>query len=180
VGFSRRGTSIAHRRYIETVNGWNLAELNLARLIHPLDDPRIRDFVDGLDAINQLAEQSEGFVWRLKTDSGNATDVQHPWSADPFMLVNMSVWQSPENLKQYVYRSGHMDYLRRRLEWFEKPSDAHYVLWWIPTGHIPSLEEARKRIEDYCSNGATPHAFWFGQLFPAPACDPVRSITPLL
>jgi len=148
---------------------FHLAQLNVARLLHPLDDPRIKDFVDGLERINALAERSPGFVWRLQSDSGNATDVQHPWSADPFMLVNMSVWKQPEDLREYVYRSGHMEYFQRRAEWFEKPVEAHYVLWWIPEGHIPTLEEARERLEHYRERGATPHAFWFGKVFPAPA-----------
>ncbi|MBI2686653.1 MAG: DUF3291 domain-containing protein [Acidobacteria bacterium] len=151
------------------MTGWQLAQLNVARLIHPIDDPRIRDFVDGLDAINRLAEESEGFVWRLKTDSGNATDVTHPWSADPFMLVNMSVWRVAEDLRQYVYKSGHMEYLRRRMEWFERPAEAHYVLWWVEAGHVPTLEEAQERLEHYRAHGATARAFWFGRLFEAPA-----------
>ena len=109
----------------------------------------MKDFVDALDRINQLAEQSDGFLWRLQTESGNATDVQHPWSADPFALVNMSVWHTPKDLKAYVYKSGHMDFYGRRAAWFEKPQPAHYVLWWVPIGHIPSLEEAKERLERY-------------------------------
>jgi hypothetical protein len=147
---------------------FHLAQVNIGRLLHPLDHPQIREFVDGLDRINALADRWPGFVWRLQTDSGNATDVQHPWSRDPFLLVNMSVWKSPEDLKQFVYRSGHLEYYLKRSEWFEKPSEAHYVLWWVPEGHIPNLEEARQRLEHYRAHGASPHAFWFGKLFPAP------------
>jgi hypothetical protein len=144
-----------------------LSQLNVGRLLHPLDHPNIAEFVQGLDSINELADTSKGFIWRLKTESGNATDVQHPWSADPFMLVNMSVWETPEDLKDFVYRSGHLDYYLKRAEWFEKPSQAHYVLWWVPAGHIPSLVEAQQRLEHYRQHGATPYAFWFGKLFPA-------------
>jgi hypothetical protein len=144
-----------------------LSQLNVGRLLHPLDHPNIAEFVQGLDSINELADTSKGFIWRLKTESGNATDVQHPWSADPFMLVNMSVWETPEDLKDFVYRSGHLDYYLKRAEWFEKPSQAHYVLWWVPAGHIPSLIEAQQRLEHYRQHGATPYAFWFGKLFPA-------------
>jgi hypothetical protein len=147
----------------------HLAQLNVGRILHPLDDPRVRDFMDGLAPINALADSFPGFIWRLQTDSGNATDVHHPWSDDPFALVNMSVWRSPEDLRRYVYESGHLEYLQRRAEWFEKPKRAHYVLWWVPAGHIPTLEEARDRLEHYRRHGATPHAFWFGSLFPAPA-----------
>jgi len=153
---------------------FQLAQLNIARLLHPLDHPQIAEFVAGLDEINQLAERSTGFVWRLKTESGNATDIQHPWSADPFMLVNMSVWETPEDLKNYVYRSGHLDFYLKRAQWFEKPAQAHYVLWWIPAGHIPTLAEAQERLEQYRRHGATPYAFWFGKLFPAAAEASVR------
>ena len=147
---------------------FHLAQLNIGRLLHPLDHPQIKDFMDGLDHINRLAEESPGFVWRLQSASGNATDVDHPWTADPFMLVNMSVWESVEHLKQFVYRSGHLAYYTRRSEWFEKPTEAHYVLWWIQKGHIPSIEEAKTRLEHYRAHGATAEAFWFGKLFPAP------------
>ena len=149
--------------------GFHLAQLNVGRLLHPLDDPRIKEFMDGLDHINQLADQWPGFVWRLQTDSGNATDVHHPWSQDPFALVNMSVWKTAEDLKEFVYRSGHLDYYLKRADWFEKPNEAHYVLWWVPVGHIPNLEEARDRLEHYRTHGASPQAFWFGKLYPAPA-----------
>jgi len=154
---------------------FHLAQLNVGRLLHPLTDPRIREFVDGLEAINALAERSPGFVWRLQTDSGNATDVHHPWSGDPFMLVNMSLWESPGDLRQYVYGSGHLEYLQRRAEWFEKPAEAHYVLWWVTRGRIPTLQEARERLDHYRRHGATPHAFWFGKLFPAPAGSPAHT-----
>lgn len=150
---------------------FHLAQLNIARLLHPLDDPRIAEFINGLDAINALAEQSPGYVWRLKTESGNATDIDHPWSADPFLLVNMSVWQTPEDLKNFVYRSGHLDYYLKRSQWFEKPSEPHYVLWWVSNGHIPTVREAKERLDHYREHGATPHAFWFGKLFPAPATE---------
>jgi hypothetical protein len=146
----------------------HLAQINLARLIHPLDDPRVKEFVDALDPVNAMAERAPGFVWRLKSESGNATDLQHPWSSDPFLLVNMSVWESPEQLREFTYRSGHMQIYQRRAEWFEKPTQPHYVLWWVPAGHIPTLAEAQERLEHYRAHGATPHAFWFGKLFPAP------------
>lgn len=148
---------------------YHLAQLNIARLLHPLDSPQIAEFVQGLESINQLADSSQGFVWRLQTASGNATDVQHPWSADPFLLVNMSVWKTPDDLKDFVYRSGHLEFYLKRAKWFEKPSQAHYVLWWIPEGEIPRLPDAQARLEHYRKHGATPYAFWFGKLFPAPS-----------
>jgi len=152
-----------------TPQGFHLAQLNIGRLLHPLDHPAIQPFVEGLEHINRLADSSPGFVWRLQSESGNATDVSHPWSADPFMLVNMSVWETPDALRAFVYRSGHREYLARRSEWFEKSKEPNYVLWWVPAGHIPALDEAAERLEHYRQHGSTPHAFWFGKLFPEPA-----------
>ena len=152
-----------------TVCNFRSRSSNVGRLLHPLDHPQIAEFVNGLDGINALAENSEGFVWRFQTESGNATDAQHPWSEDPFMLVNMSVWTSPEDLKNFVYRSGHLEFYLKRAQWFEKLPQAHYVLWWVPSGHVPSLTEAQERLEHYRQHGATPYAFWFGKLLPAPS-----------
>ncbi len=147
---------------------FQLAQLNIARLLHPLDHPEIVPFVEALDPINALAEASPGFVWRLQSSSGNATDLAHPWSNDPFVIVNLSVWQSPAALKAYVYNSDHRPFLNRRTEFFERPTEPHYVLWWIPAGHIPTLEEAAARLERYRTSGPTPDAFWFSALQPAP------------
>jgi len=147
--------------------GFHLAQINIARLIAPLDDPRIASFVAQLDDINALAEGSPGFVWRLKTPSGNATEI--PYNDDPFIIPNMSVWESIEALQQFVYRSRHVEVFRDRAKWFEKASKPAYCLWWVPAGHIPSIEEARERLEHYQQHGATPYSFWFSQPFPAPA-----------
>jgi hypothetical protein len=149
--------------------GVSVSPVQYGASLHPLDHPQIAQFVAGLDRINQLAETSAGFVWRFKTESGNATDAEHPWSADPFVIVNMSVWETPDDLKNFVYHSRHLDFYLKRAEWFEKPSEAHYVLWWIPAGHIPTLDEAKERLEYYRRHGATPHAFWFGKLYAAEA-----------
>ena len=119
----------------------------------PIDRPRIADFVAQLEEINLLAERSPGFVWRLKSDAGNALDIVY--SDDPFLIVNMSVWESIEALRDFAYTSKHIEVFRRRADWFEKPSKAHYCLWWIPTGHIPNAAEARERLEQYQALGAT-------------------------
>ena len=147
--------------------GFHLAQINIARLIAPLDDPRIASFVAQLNDINALAEGSPGFVWRLKTPSGNATEI--PYNDDPFIIPNMSVWESIEALQQFVYRSRHVEVFHDRAKWFEKASKPAYCLWWVPAGHIPSIEEARERLEHYQQHGATPYSFWFSQPFPAPA-----------
>jgi Domain of unknown function (DUF3291) len=148
---------------------YHLAQINIGRLVAPIDDPQIAEFVAQLDPINALAERSPGFVWRLKSDSGNATDI--PYSDDPFVIVNMSVWESLAFLRDYVYRSQHMQVLKDRAKWFEKMEKPHYCLWWIPAGNIPSVAEGRERVEHYQLHGSTPHAFWFSKFFPQPEGD---------
>lgn len=145
---------------------YHLAQINIARLVAPIDDPRIADFVSQLDAINALAEAAPGFVWRLKSDGGNATDIAY--NDDPFIIPNMSVWESVEALRDYTYTSKHVDVFRERARWFERMDKPHYCLWWVPAGHIPTVAEGRERLEHYQRHGATPHAFWFSQRYPAP------------
>lgn len=144
----------------------HLAQINIGRLVAPIDDPRIADFVAALDPVNALAEAAPGFVWRLKSDGGNATDIVY--SDDPLVIVNMSVWQSMEALKSYVYTGGHTEVLRSRARWFEKMSKPHSCLWWIPEGHMPTVAEGRESLEHYQTNGPTARAFWFSQPYPAP------------
>lgn len=151
---------------------FHLAQLNVARLLAPLDDPLLADFVQALDRINAVAEASPGFVWRLRGT------VAYP--GDAMVLPNLSVWHSVESLRAFAYRSDHVEIFRRRAQWFEPPREAHAVLWWIPAGHEPSLEEAIARLEYLRAHGPSPHAFTFakpgdppeqpasGQAFPAP------------
>lgn len=145
----------------------HLAQINIGRLIAPIDDPRIADFVSQLDPVNAIADAAPGFVWRLQSSSGNATDIVY--SDDPFVLVNMSVWESVESLHDFVYASKHIDVFRDRAKWFEKMDKPHYCLWWIPAGHIPGVAEGRERLEHYQQNGPTPFSFWFSKLYPVPA-----------
>jgi hypothetical protein len=153
--------------------GFHLAQINIGRLVAPLDDPRISSFLAQLDAINALAEQSSGFVWRLQSDSGNATDVAY--NDDPFVIVNMSVWESIEALRDFTYRSHHVEVLKDRAQWFEKAAKPHYCLWWIPAGHVPTVAEGRERLTQYQELGPTPDSFWFSRPFPVPAEDEVRA-----
>ena len=90
----------------------HIAQLNIARAKAPLDMPLLADFVAQLDAVNALAEASPGFVWRLKSDSGNATDIRA--YDDPLMIVNMSVWESVESLFDFAYRTSHTKVMNRR------------------------------------------------------------------
>ena len=148
------------------MSGFELAEINIARLVAPLDHPQIADFVADLDRINALADSSDGFVWRLKSESGDATDIAY--NDDPFIILNMSVWTSPQTLREFTYKSGHVEVYRKRQQWFHKPDQASYCLWWVPAGHRPSVAEARERLEHYRKHGPTEYSFWFNQLFPAP------------
>ena len=143
----------------------HLAQINIGRLIAPVDDAKIAEFVAQLDPVNALADTAPGFVWRLQSSSGNATDIVY--NDHPFVIVNMSVWESVEALRDFVYKSNHLDVLRDRAKWFEKMEKPHYCLWWIPSTHIPTVAEGRERLEHYQQYGATPFSFWFSKLYPA-------------
>jgi hypothetical protein len=153
------------------MSNYHLAQINIGRMLAPIDSPVMEGFVRQLDPINALADSSPGFVWRLKDESGNATDIVY--NDDPMIIVNMSVWESVEALQQFVYKSHHIGVFRDRAKWFEKAVEAHYALWWVPEGHVPTVAEGRERLEHYRKHGSTPYAFWFSQLFPAPAPDAV-------
>jgi hypothetical protein len=149
-----------------SVASFHLAQVNIGRLLAPIDDPLIADFVAQLDAVNALADASPGFVWRLKDESGNATAI--PAFDDPRMIINMSVWESFEALRDYVYRSDHTKVLTRRRDWFEKLDRPHLALWWVPAGTLPTVEEAKRRLQILAQRGPTPDAFTFRDRFPAP------------
>ena len=151
------------------MSAFELAQLNVGIIKGPMDSPVMADFAANLDRINALAERSPGFVWRLQTEEGNATAIR-PFE-DANMLVNMSVWRDLESLNEYVYRSAHMEVLRRRREWFEQMREAFLVLWWVPKGHRPNVTEAIAKLDLLRGNGPTAEAFTFRQAFPAPDSD---------
>src|SRR5689334_1068257 len=97
---------------------YHLAQLNIGRIRGPIDGPIMKEFVDNLERINKVGDESPGFVWRMQTDSGNATEITY--SDDEMMKANMTVWENIEALFEYTYRSEHVEFLRRRAEWFEK------------------------------------------------------------
>lgn len=148
---------------------WHLAQLNIGRMVAPTTAPEVAEFMAALDPINALAEAAPGFVWRLQTDAGNATDI-HAFD-DPLLLLNMSVWESIEALRAFTYTTDHTDVLRRRREWFERLDEAHLVLWWVPAGHIPTLAEAIGRLGQLRRDGPTPAAFTFRVPFAPEASD---------
>jgi hypothetical protein len=143
---------------------FHLAQVNIALMRGALDDPIMAEFVSLLDEINALADRSPGFVWRLQTEAGNATYLR-PYDDDR-ILFNLSVWQSIEQLKEYVYRSAHGAVMRRRREWFEKFDGMYMALWWIKAGHIPTVEEAKQRLDYLRENGESMQAFTFKNIFP--------------
>ena len=141
------------------MDGFQLAQINVGRLRAPVDSPLVAEFMEALDPINAVAEATAGFVWRFQTEEGNATAVR-PYDDDR-ILVNMSVWVSADHLAEFVYRSAHAEYLRRRREWFERMTETNAALWWVPAGHIPTIEEGIERLEHLRANGPSPHAFTF-------------------
>jgi len=144
-----------------------LAQLNIGVIRAPMDSPVMAEFANNLDRINALAEASPGFVWRLQTEDGNATAIR-PFE-DENLLVNMSAWRDVESLKAYVYGSAHVQFMRRRREWFEFMKEAYLVLWWVPRGHRPAIAEAIAKLELLKAQGPGPEAFTFAQPFPPPS-----------
>ena len=145
---------------------FHLAQVNIGRVRAPLDDPIMEGFRTQLDPINALADRSPGFVWRLQTEDGNAMAIR-PFD-DERMAINMSVWESLEALQQFVYKSAHVGPLRDRKQWFEPMDGPILALWWIPAGHIPTVEEAKERLERLKADGPTQEAFTFRVTFPPP------------
>lgn len=149
---------------------WHLAQLNVGRLLAPLESETLAGFVAALEPINALADGHSGFVWRLQTDAGDATSIRP--TEDDLFLINMSVWSSLETLRAFVYTTAHVQVLRQRRAWFEQLATSHMVLWWVPPGHIPTIEEGLARLERLRQDGPTPAAFTFRAPFQPQASDP--------
>ena len=138
--------------------GHHLAQLNIGRFRYEVNDPRMAGFVDNLATVNALAERHEGFVWRYTDESGNATSTR-PYDGDPMMAVNMSVWENVESLEKYVWQTVHKRFYAKRHEWFDKMDERYLVLWWVPAGHRPTIQEAIERLEHLKTHGASERAF---------------------
>ena len=143
----------------------HLAQLNIARPRGPLDGPVMAEFMANLERINALGDASPGFVWRLQGEDGNATGLEQPFG--PEIIVNMTVWRDVEALRAFVFRSEHVGFLRRRAEWFERLDGPPTVLWWVPAGHLPTLIEAKERLDALAADGPTAMAFTFARPFDA-------------
>ena len=143
-----------------------IVQANIAQMRAPLDDPMMAGFNERLEPLNALADESPGFVWRLQTEEGDATEIDV--FGDELVLFNMSVWESIDALESYVYNSNHVNAVQKRAEWFERPTKSPFVLWWIKAGEIPTIEEGKARLEKLWSDGPTADAFTFRHRF-----DPV-------
>ena len=143
---------------------YHMAQVNIARMKAPLDSPLMTGFVERLDEINALADRSRGFVWRLQTAEGNSTYLR-PYDDDR-ILFNLSVWETVDALKDFVYRTAHKQLVRQRQQWFEQFAGAYIALWWVPAGHIPGIEEAKKRLAYLDAHGPTQFAFGLKSVLP--------------
>ncbi|MGH7754240.1 MAG: DUF3291 domain-containing protein [Gemmatimonadales bacterium] len=144
----------------------HLAQYNIAWIVAPLDDPVMADFTGNIAAVNRLAEEAPGFVWRHQTDDGDSTSIRV--RGDDRIIINFSVWESAEALFQFAFYSGHADYYRRRNDWFTHEDAPFAVLWWVPAGHEPTVEEAEAKLAYLKTHGASAQAFTFRSRFPAP------------
>jgi hypothetical protein len=145
---------------------FDIAQLNVARALGPMDGEVMAGFMQRLDEINALAEQSPGFVWRLKGENNNNTALKV--TADPLFIVNFSVWRSIDDLWAFTYASTHKELFKQRFDWFERSQTPSLVMWWVPRGTIPDIHEALGRLRRLSDDGPTPEAFTFKQRFPPP------------
>jgi hypothetical protein len=158
-----------------------LAQVNIGRLRAPLDSDELAGFVAALDPVNAAADGAAGFIWRLQTEDGDATAIQgFQWDAGDSVgvLVNMSVWESIEALAEYAYSDTHRSVLRRRREWFQKMTESHLALWWIPRTTLPTVADAESRILHLREHGPTPHAFTLRTPFPPPGTTLITNPNP--
>lgn len=159
---------------------YHLAQVNIARMRAPLDDPLMADFVARLDEINALADRSPGFIWRLQSEGGEAPATYLRPYDDDRILFNLSVWESIEQLKGYVYTTAHGEVMRKRREWFDKFEGMYQALWWVKAGHIPAVAEAKQRLEYLEAHGESAHAFTFKRSFPPTESELEEFIVPPL
>ncbi|MFF5495459.1 DUF3291 domain-containing protein [Streptomyces aquilus] len=155
---------------------YELAQVNISRLKFPLDSPELKDFVDALDPVNASAEAAAGYVWRLQSEGGDATDIKV--FGDDWLIVNLTVWRDTDALTAFMYQGQHREMLSRRREWFEKVQEAMTALWWVPAGHRPTVAEAEARLLHLRANGPTPYAFTLRTSFPAQGAEPVSFAVP--
>ncbi|WP_204114805.1 DUF3291 domain-containing protein [Shimia biformata] len=141
-------------------SGFHLAELNVGRLVAPTDDPRVAEFMDNLDRINGMGKRMPGFVWMMEGSGEPGTgNTENSIGDDPQSVANLTVWQDVKSLENFVWNTVHRQFYERRQEWFEVLSEMHFVMWWVPEGHQPTLDEALDRLDHLRAKGASDHAF---------------------
>lgn len=146
-------------------SGHYLAELNIGRLFAPTDDPRVADFMNNLDRINGLGKRMPGFVWMMEGSGEPGTgNTETGIDGDPQFVSNLSVWEDAPSLETFVWGTVHKQFYERRAEWFELMDKFHFVMWWIPKDHQPTLNEALERLEHLNENGDSEHAFGWSYL----------------
>ncbi len=151
----------------------HLAELNFGTLRYDWDDPRVRDFVDGPDLVNSLAERSPGFVWRL-TDDAMAVEQTGPngaFGVNPRVASTLSVWVDAGALARFVWNTVHKQFYARRAEWYDAVGNSNLVLWWVPEGHRPSMAEGLSRHRQLLTHGPSETAFGWDWVKPAATSD---------
>ncbi len=141
----------------------HLAELNIGKFKYPVSDPRMAGFMDNLDRVNAIAERSPGFVWRLKGDNNNATEFR----VGDDMAVNLSVWADAKSLEDYVFKTVHVQFYKKRAAWFDLMEKPHMVFWWVKEGHRPTLGEAHERLQHFEAHGASTFAFGWAEVMDA-------------
>lgn len=152
----------------QPASGYHLAQMNTARFRTAMDHPDMAGFVEMLDPVNHQADSAPGFVWRLTDeDSNDATSIT--FYDDPLLLVNVSVWADVDSLRNYVYRTEHVEMVKRRHEWADAMEEIYIVLWWVPAGHVPDVAEADARLNLLREHGPTQEAFTFAKQFPPPS-----------
>ncbi|MEM9705686.1 MAG: DUF3291 domain-containing protein [Pseudomonadota bacterium] len=163
-----------------TINGtsMHLAELNIGRLLAPTDDPRVKDFMDNIDRINNLGKRMPGFVWMMEGSGAPGTgNTEHKLDGDEQFVSNLTVWENVESLERFVWGTVHKQFYARRREWFEVLGNMHFVMWWVEPGHQPSIEEALERLKLRQTDGDTEDAFGWdylkeAQMHKTHACAP--------
>lgn len=152
--------------------GFDLAQINISRLLAPLDSPELAEFVAALDPVNALADGAPGFRWRLQTEDGDATAVRV--FEDDWLIVNMSVWESHQALVDFVYSDEHRAVLKGRRKWFAKAVEAMTVLWWVPEGHRPTVAEAEAKLVHLRAHGPTADAFTLREVYQPDGAESLR------
>ena len=155
--------------------GWNLAQVNIARLKAPIGDPLVAPFIDALDRVNAVAERMDGFVWRHVDESGNATDTQV--QRDPLVIYNASTWRDVPSLERFVWGTIHARFYERREEWFDALGTMHFAMWWVPPAETFTPAEAMDRLAHLDAHGPGQRAFGWreapgAQLYAGGRCVP--------